>query len=226
MDCCTPGGDPAYERQFDDRHAADQAAGVSARTVPRTMTRRLIDALAAGGLEGRTVLEIGGGVGAVHHELLRDGSRARRGCGRFTSAYIEAADGGGRVSRDTPTGCAISVGDFVRLADDDRAGRHRGAGPGHLLLPGREARWSAGSSAQARRRYGLVYPRDTLARPGSGSRSSNLGHRWSGVVVPGVRPSARPRWRRSSRRRGSSHGIRGTRTSSGRWPSTSGRAAA
>ena len=72
MDCCSP-GDSAFDCQFDARHAAGKLRAYR-RKGPVGLTRALIEALAAGGIDGQTVLDIGGGVGAVHHELLRSGA--------------------------------------------------------------------------------------------------------------------------------------------------------
>lgn len=175
MDCCAPDGDPRYDRQFDARHAADKLRAYR-RNGPAAMTRALIDALAAGGVRGLTVLDIGGGVGAVHHELLSagaagaldvDASRA------YLAAATEEAQRQGHGDRVRYLG-----GDFVRLADEveqaDLVALDRVicCYPDVKALVGR-------SSALARRRYGLVYPRDTwLARVGIAVE--NLGHRLSG----------------------------------------------
>jgi hypothetical protein len=40
---------------------------------PRPWTRTLIESLKADGVEGATLLDIGGGVGVIHHELLAAG---------------------------------------------------------------------------------------------------------------------------------------------------------
>src|SRR5215212_9408785 len=40
---------------------------------PRPWTRTLIESLKAEGVEGATLLDIGGGVGVIHHELLAAG---------------------------------------------------------------------------------------------------------------------------------------------------------
>src|SRR5678816_3821850 len=69
VDCC------AYDRQFNARHAENDLREYR-RNGPTGLTRALIDALSAGGIQGQSVLEIGGGVGAVHHELLRAGADA------------------------------------------------------------------------------------------------------------------------------------------------------
>jgi len=175
MDCCTPGGDPTYDRQFGARHAADKLHAYR-RNGPAATTRQLIDALAAGGVAGLTVLDIGGGVGAVHHELLRigaeravdvDASRA------YIAAAMEEAERQGHGDRVRYLG-----GDFVKLAgqvepaDLVALDRVICCYPDVRMLVDR-------SSALARRRYGLVYPRDTwLAR--IGIAVENIGHRLSG----------------------------------------------
>jgi magnesium-protoporphyrin O-methyltransferase len=74
MDCCSPGDSP-FDRQFDERHAAEQLRAYR-KNGPGGTTRTLIEALSAGGVDGQTVLDIGGGVGAVHHELVRSGAGA------------------------------------------------------------------------------------------------------------------------------------------------------
>jgi magnesium-protoporphyrin O-methyltransferase len=72
-DCCPGGGCPDYDRQFDQRAASSKLADLR-RHGPRRETAQLIEALAAGGVDGRTVLEIGAGVGAVHLSLLERGA--------------------------------------------------------------------------------------------------------------------------------------------------------
>jgi SAM-dependent methyltransferase len=158
MDCCTPGGDPAYERQFDARHADDQLRAYR-RDGPAPLTRRLIDALAEGGLEGRTVLDIGAGIGAVHLELLRKGAE-RAVDVDFSSAYVAAARG-----EAAEQGCADRVnyvmGDFVAVADEIESA--------DLVALDRVICCYADmvalvtrSAAHARHRYALIYPRDTV----------------------------------------------------------------
>ena len=58
---------------FDDRFARRTAARYRRRGLDRT-ARRMVDLLAADGVQGATVLEIGGGVGEVQLELLRRGA--------------------------------------------------------------------------------------------------------------------------------------------------------
>ena len=160
MDCCGP-EETDYDRQFDARHAAQHLRDYQ-RDGPRGLTRALIDGLAADGLEGRTVLDIGGGVGAVHHELLRAGASAAVDVDA-SRAYLAAARGeaerqghADRV-RYVP-GDFVAVAETVDTADLVALDRVICCYPDMTALVGR-------SASLARRRYGLVYPRDTwLAR--------------------------------------------------------------
>lgn len=175
MDCCTPGGDSRYDRQFDDRHAAAKLLAYRQKG-PADMTRYLIDALAAGGVGGLSVLDIGGGIGAVHHELLKagagravdvDASRA------YIAAATEEAERQGHADRVRYLG-----GDFVKLADNVEPADLVALDRVICCYPDVKALVKR-SSALARRRYGLVYPRDTwLAR--IGIAVENFGHRLAG----------------------------------------------
>ena len=156
MDCCSP-DDPRLDRQFDARHAEQQLRAYR-RQGPRGLTRALVEALAAGGVEGRTVLDIGGGVGAVHHELLRSGAAAAvdvDASRAYISVARDEAERQGHVER-----VRYLAGDFVTLADAvdpaDLVALDRVicCYPDMAALVGR-------SASLARRRYGLVYPRDS-----------------------------------------------------------------
>jgi 16S rRNA G966 N2-methylase RsmD len=68
--CCGPAG---YERVFGPRFAHHLAHRYRRRGLDRT-TRRIADLLAAQGIAGAEVLEIGGGVGDLQLELLRRGA--------------------------------------------------------------------------------------------------------------------------------------------------------
>jgi magnesium-protoporphyrin O-methyltransferase len=156
MDCCSSGDSP-FDRQFDARHAAQHLRAYR-RQGPVGLTRALIGALAAGGIDGNTVLDIGGGVGAVHHELLRSGAAAAVAVDA-SRAYIsvarEEAERQGHADR-----VRYLTGDFVALADEvepaDLVALDRVicCYPDMAALVGR-------SAALARRRYGLVWPRDS-----------------------------------------------------------------
>ncbi|HEX7473049.1 MAG TPA: methyltransferase domain-containing protein [Candidatus Limnocylindrales bacterium] len=158
MDCCTPGGDPSYDRQFDARHAADKLRDYRQKG-PVAMTRQLIDALAEGGVDGRTVLDIGAGVGAVHLELLRDGAERAVDVdfsGPYIAAAKEEAVRQGRADRVRyVAGDFVAVADEIETADIVALDRVICCYPDMVALVGR-------SVSRARYRYGLVYPRDTL----------------------------------------------------------------
>ena len=156
MDCCSPEDSP-FDRQFDARHAAKHLRAYRQQG-PAGLTRGLIEGLAADGIGGQTVLDIGGGVGAVHHELLRSGAAAAVDVDA-SSAYIAAAreesERQGHADR-----VRYLAGDFVGLADSVE--------PADLVALDRviccyaDMTALVGRSATlARRRYGLVYPRDS-----------------------------------------------------------------
>ncbi len=156
MDCCSPGDSP-LDRQFDARHAAEHLRAYR-KDGPAALTRALIDALAAGGVHGRTVLDVGGGVGAVHHELLRSGAATATDVDA-SRAYIavarEEAERQGHLDRVRyVTGDFVAHADEVESADLVALDRVICCYPDMVSLVGRTA-------ALARRRYGLVYPRDT-----------------------------------------------------------------
>jgi hypothetical protein len=145
------------EREFDRRAAADglrryRRKGASAST------RLLIDVILDAGVQDRTLLDIGGGVGAVQHALLRAGARHATSVDA-SSAYLEAArqeaERQGLDSRITPV-----HGDFVQLAADlpdaDIVTLDRVICCYHDMRS-----LVARSASRARLIYGVVYPRDT-----------------------------------------------------------------
>ena len=156
VNCC-PSGNSAFDRQFDARHAEGDLREYR-RNGPTGLTRDLIEALSAGGIEGRTVLEIGGGVGAVHHELLRAGADAAvdvDASRAYVLAAREESERQGHADR-----VEYRVGDFVALADVIE--------PADVVALDRViccyAHMTAlvdRSAALAKGRYGLVYPRYT-----------------------------------------------------------------
>ena len=125
---------------------------------PIPSTRALIEALKAEGVEGATLLDIGGGIGAIQHELL-DAGATRAICVDASAAYLDAAREEGR--RHGHDGRVTYLhGDFVDLADL--------VGPPEIVTldrvinvyPGWE-RLAGLAAGRAKRLFGLVYPRDT-----------------------------------------------------------------
>jgi magnesium-protoporphyrin O-methyltransferase len=108
--CCTH----AYEEFFTDRVARRDARRYERRGLDRT-SRRVVREVTRHGAAGRSVLEVGGGVGAVPLELLRAGG-TRATVVEMSPAYdtharrlAERAGLAGRVTR--------RVGDFATAGD-------------------------------------------------------------------------------------------------------------
>jgi 2-polyprenyl-3-methyl-5-hydroxy-6-metoxy-1,4-benzoquinol methylase len=83
VSCCPPKG---YEKLFGERSARRDAKRYRRKGLDDT-AKRMVDFLRARGLEGATVLEIGGGVGAIEVELLEAG--AERAVNVELSPYYE-----------------------------------------------------------------------------------------------------------------------------------------
>ena len=125
---------------------------------PLRTTRILLDALRAEGVGGATLLDIGGGVGAISNELLEAGV-TRAMVVDASPAYLQAAhwEAERQGHRDRIT---YRYGDFVEVAPE--------VPPADVVTLDRviccydemEALVSA-SAERAGRLYGLVYPRDT-----------------------------------------------------------------
>jgi 16S rRNA G966 N2-methylase RsmD len=85
-DCCTPRG---YRWVFSERSAKMEAKRYRRRGLDGT-SRRIVDFLKNQGVEGRTVLEIGGGIGAIQIELLKAGASHATSI-ELTPTYEEVA---------------------------------------------------------------------------------------------------------------------------------------
>jgi SAM-dependent methyltransferase len=155
-----PGCDPSCgcgANEFGEA-AARRSLRSYRRSGPAKTTAWLIEGLEAGGVAGMTVLDIGAGVGAVHLELLAKGAASAMdidGSPAYAAAAREEATRRGLADR-----VRYEVGDFVALAPATE--------PADLVVLDRVVCCYADmealvglSVAHARRRYGLVYPRDT-----------------------------------------------------------------
>lgn len=154
MECCQCQG---IEMEFSRKIAAGELKRLRTRG-PAPTTRMLIDALKAENLEGMSLLDIGGGVGAIQFALLESGVISATAV-EASSAYVgaakkEAATRGydGRVD--------YRHGDFVQMAPE--------IAPADIVTLDRVVccypdmpALVALSAARARRLYGIVYPRDT-----------------------------------------------------------------
>ena len=86
MDCCQCQG---IEKTFDKKIASKDLRKYRSQGPDRT-TLMLIEALKQQGVQGLSLLDVGGGVGAIQHELLSSGVATAVGVDA-SSAYISAA---------------------------------------------------------------------------------------------------------------------------------------
>lgn len=120
--------------------------------------RKLLPALVADGVNGKTVLDIGGGIGAIRHYLILAGARSITDVDG-SSAYIAAAQAEA-ARQGISDRIAYQHGDFVELGD--------GIEPADVVIllrvlccyPDMPALVRA-SARRARRSYGVIYPRST-----------------------------------------------------------------
>jgi len=151
--CCSTD----LERGFDEGVAARDLAAYRRDGLPPDQ-RRLLAALVADGLKDQTVLDIGGGIGAIHHNLLRAGARSVTDVDG-SAAYVAVAQEEARRQGDIDR-IDYRHGDFVQLAD--------GIEPADVVVllrvlccyPDMPALVQA-SARRARRSYGVIYPRST-----------------------------------------------------------------
>jgi magnesium-protoporphyrin O-methyltransferase len=119
----------------------------------------LIDALTAEGVESATAIDIGGGIGAIQHELLAAGAA------HVTS--VDASDAYIRAAREESERRGLSGrvtyhrADFLQLAQTIPAADIVTLDRVINVCPDWK-RMIQVSAARTRRLYGLVYPRDTL----------------------------------------------------------------
>ena len=99
--CCDQDG---YDEIFGDRFARRVARRCRKRGLDPTR-RRVVDFLVSHGIEDATILEIGGGIGELHLELLRRGARAAtnleisNGYEQEASLLLDESGLGDRVTR-------------------------------------------------------------------------------------------------------------------------------
>lgn len=145
------------ERVFDEGQADDWLRDYD-RAGPSQATERLLHGLQRAGCEGRSLLDVGGGVGVIAFELFEHGLAS--------ATLVEASEAAVRRAQQTARARGLNDrmrvlhGDFVELASD---------------LPGADLvtldrvvccypdmpRLIGYASAQAGRAFGAVYPRDT-----------------------------------------------------------------
>ena len=124
---------------------------------PDRTTRMLLDMIEADSGDGATVLDVGGGIGVIDHELLK--TRASTAVlVEASSAYLEVAREEARAA-DLLGRIEIVAGDFVQRADDIEAADIVTLDRVVCCHPDADALVKA-TASRARRLYGLVLPRD------------------------------------------------------------------
>ena len=120
-ECCVPPTPDDYEQEFDARFARKLARRYRRRGLT-PVAQRIVDFAASNGLEGASVLEIGGGIGDIQVELLLRGAAHTTNL-ELSGAYEAEALGlleekglRGRASRVLGVDIAISP-DAVEPAD-------------------------------------------------------------------------------------------------------------
>jgi SAM-dependent methyltransferase len=170
MDCCDPA---VYDDQFDARRADDRLREYR-RSGPNGWTTRLVAGLANGGVEGLTVLDIGAGVGAVHHALLEAGAASAvdvDASGPYIAAARTEAERRGLGDRVT-----YLKGDVVALAPEIGTADLVALDRVVCCYPHMQALVRVAAD-RTRRRLGMVLPRDDAwIRAGV-----DVSNRWSGL---------------------------------------------
>ncbi|MDP6549091.1 MAG: methyltransferase domain-containing protein [Dehalococcoidia bacterium] len=150
------------EQLFDPRKARRELEKYRRRG-PRKMTQLLIDAIKEEGVEGQTVLDIGGGIGAIQHELLKAGAGNSIGV-EASTAYIQAAEqeaqAEGHAWRMTNV-----YGNFVEIAGDIQHADIVTLDRVICCYPNLEPLLEL-SSQRVDRIYGVVFPVDSWALRG------------------------------------------------------------
>ena len=154
MTCC-PHCESA-DRLFSQRMAAANLRGYR-RHGAEGMTKRLLDALRAMGVGGMTLLDVGGGIGVIQHELKAAGVTGITGVdasGAYVAIARQEAEKRGYVAD-----VRYYHGDFVALADRIEAADIVTLDRVVCCYPDMEVLVST-AAAKTKRYLGLVYPRD------------------------------------------------------------------
>lgn len=155
MGCCHHCEDAGW--MFDRKTAEKELRKYRKKGLPYKSARLLIDALGEVDLREKTLLDIGGGVGMIQHELLERGL-SRSLLVEASPAYLDVAEG--EAARRGHAGrTAFRYGDFVELAPElpaaDLVTLHR-----VICCYPHMRRLVEASTEKARRWYAAVYPRE------------------------------------------------------------------
>jgi len=145
------------ENLFDTRFAQRDLKDYR-RSGPSKQTRLLFKVLREAGVKGRTLLDIGGGIGAIQHELMKSGLDASVDVDA-SSAYLAAARE--EAARQGYADRAQYLhGNFIDLAPQIEGADIVTLDRVICCFPDMQAMVSL-SAARAKQLYALVYPRDS-----------------------------------------------------------------
>lgn len=145
--------------EFFDQKEADKDLAAYREKGPAATTQMLVDAIVSQGVDGGSLLDIGGGVGAIQNELL--------GAGIKTAVSVDASSAYAQVATQ----------EAERQGYSDRISRHRGdfidVAPNleeadvvtldRVICCYHDVQKLVGLSSQkAKRLYAVVFPRDNL----------------------------------------------------------------
>ena len=124
---------------------------------PDLTTRLLLDAIRSQGVEGLTLLDIGGGAGTIQHELITDGVKSVvsvEASESYNMVSKEEAEDRGHLDRIKQVS-----GDFVKVADEIQEADIVTLDRVICCYNDMKSLVSL-STARAKKQYGVVYPRD------------------------------------------------------------------
>ncbi|MGH7521761.1 MAG: class I SAM-dependent methyltransferase [Gemmatimonadales bacterium] len=154
MTCC---GASACESQFDRKRAARELRDYRAQGPAHPTTRAMLQLLRRAGVDGSTLLDIGGGIGAIQYDLLEAGAREVTAVDA-SSAYQQAARAEAE-RRGVSARIQFRLGDFVTLASQVAAADIVTLDRVVCCYPEMEPLVRL-SAERCRRLYGLSYPRE------------------------------------------------------------------
>ena len=144
---------------FFDRREAERELRSYRKKGPSRVTKVLLEAIRAEGIDGASLLDVGGGVGAIQLELLASGASGAVSVDA-SSAYLAVAKEEAQ-RRGLSDRVEARFGNFVDLAPQVE--------PADIVTLDKVLccfddvqQLVHLSSAKAKRMYGLVYPRDNL----------------------------------------------------------------
>jgi len=152
VNCCQCQG---IEELFSQKYVAKELSHYRTKGPDKT-TRMLIDSIKNDGVEDLTLLDIGGGVGAIQYDLLEAGVQHVTSVDASTAYFAASREEARR--RGLADRISYHLGNFVDLAPD--------IDPADIVTLDRVIccyhdmqRLVSLSAARARKLYGLVYPR-------------------------------------------------------------------